>query len=179
MAPSCEFVLRIMFSKSRCDGSEGVTSELIFTSCGYDILASGSYTTLDGSLSLKIPIVGPQQQSSFERVQEECDIDFTNRCRRQVTIYPNLLLCFNDRRAARDWGKRELLSNGLARPMLTRISSSRVASNRECGLEPSSAPLARCKVRHPDTQLSQRFCGRSACKSLWYTRGLRALLGRS
>ena len=154
MALACLCVVRITFSKRQCDCSEGMASELIFTSCGYDILASGSHTTLDGSLSLKIPIAGPEQQSSFERVQEEWDIDFTDRCGRQVTVYPRFLLCFNEWRAARDRGMSEFLSECLARPMLTRKSSSRVASNRERGLEPSSAPLARCKVRHSDTQLS-------------------------
>ena len=74
------YILRMMFTKSHLDGSKGVAPELIFASCGHDVLASGSYTTLDGGLSLKFPFAGSEQQSSFERLSEEWDIDFTHRC---------------------------------------------------------------------------------------------------
>lgn len=158
---------------------KGAASELIFASCGYDILTSGSHTTLDGRLSLKILIARSEEQSSSERFSEEWDINFTDRRGRQVIIYPSFLLCFNHWRAARDHEKSEFFKKCLIIPTLTRKSFSRVASNRERGLEPPFAPLSRCEVRHSDTQLSQRFCGRRSCESLWYTRGLHALLGRS
>ena len=56
--PTC--MLHIMSSQSHCDGSEEVASGLILASCGYDILASGSNTTLDRGLSLRLPIAASE-----------------------------------------------------------------------------------------------------------------------